>query len=214
MDLLSLFVSINKLSLLAFIVVLGFLGYEIYSFKKESKKGAKPAVPRFTGDTSLQISNPKLVTEQTRSIEKKNMTIFIVLGVLLVVFGIITILGFVRVTSNAGSSSKAIPTPIVTFAASNGIKILDETFKPLPDEKIPSLVPGTVIMIGVETVPNTDIDRARIRVNSNAWNITDITTQFNKEFNIFYIPYTIATDTVKLDIQAQLHSAEDGWLGE
>lgn len=212
MDLLTLFVSFNKLSLLAFIVVLGFLGYEIHAFKKESKKGSKPVIPRFTGDTPLKTANATFVKEENGTIERKDIKIFIVLGVLLVVFGVLTLIGFTKVgTDTSASSARVSP---VTYTASNGIQVFNEDFTVLTENEISTLTAGKRIIIGVETVREADIDRARIRVNRPTWNLTDVTTQFNKDLNVYYISYEIPQDATELTIEAQLHSAEDGWLGD
>lgn len=212
MEVITLFESLNKLSLLAFMAVLGVLGFEIYSFKKANKKNANPSVPSFTGSTKIPINNPTLLKENQEHIEKKSMKIFILLGALLVIFGVLTIFSFNRVStiSDTGSGSNA---PAVTYAASSGIKFFDIGFKPLTDADVQKMKDVDLI-IGIESVKNADIDRARIRINSSKWTLSDATSQFNKDFNVYYIQYHIASSQAQLMIEAQLHSKEDGWLGE
>jgi len=212
MEVISLFESLNKLSLLAFIAVLGVLGFEIYSFKKANKKNINPSVPSFTGTSKLPINNPTLLREGQEHIEKKSMKIFILLGALLIMFGVLTILSFNHVSST-GETNSVTNIPSVTYSASNGIKFFSVDFKPVADDEVKKMK-DTDVKIGIETVRDADIDRARIRVNSKQWKLSDVTAEFNKEFNVYYIQYHVASSPAELMIEAQLHSKEDGWLGE
>ena len=73
---------------------------------------------------------------------------------------------------------------------------------------------GKKIIIGIQTIVEADIDRARIKINTKDWQISDITTLFNPQLKVYYREYIVATGTAQLKIDAQLHSASDGWLGE
>ncbi len=55
---------------------------------------------------------------------------------------------------------------------------------------------------------------ARIKINQGEWDDQSITTNFNKEKNVFYRKYQLATNEAFLKIEAQLHSTVDGWLGD
>jgi hypothetical protein len=207
--------SINKISLLAFMVTFGFLGYEIYLFQKERKEKTKPRIPNFNENTVINASQSKvLLTQEEKAVKKSNNVVIVVLAVLLLVFGLATVIGFKKINRAENEPLQVSPTPIVNFINSKGIKILDEKMVPLADLDLNRLKSGNMINIGIETIGETDIDMARIKVNRQKWEPADITTAFDKKNNIFYIKYTVATGESQLKIDAQLHSKVDGWLGE
>ena len=70
------------------------------------------------------------------------------------------------------------------------------------------------VYVGIQTIDEADIDRARIKINEKDWNVAHITSQFNKDKKVYYREYTIASGESKLKIDAQLHSETDGWLGD
>jgi len=73
---------------------------------------------------------------------------------------------------------------------------------------------GEVIYIALENISGSDIDRARIRVNTDSWSISDETDLYNSQKKIFYRQYQVASNESVLKIEAQLHSRADGWLGQ
>jgi len=214
MDAISFLSSINKLSVFAFLITFGVLIYELRQFKKDQRYRAKPKIPKFDQSTTLGLPQATaLVLNKKKKITKaNNFVIIVILVVLLIVFGLAAFFGFSKISSKTTPVKE--PMPQINFIASKGIKIYDGQFNPISDTKISKLVPGGEIIIGVETIKDIDIDRARIRVNKNKWESQDITVDFDSEKNVYYIRYIIASDESKLKIEAQLHSVTDGWLGD
>lgn len=214
MDIIYFLTSINKLSLLAFLITLGVLIYEINLLKKEGLSKTKPKIPKFEeSTTATNIQATPLIIDQPEKITKPNNLILVVLIVFLVVFGLATFYGFYNY--NQKKSQDAVsPTPMVNFITSKGIKIFNGEFNPLSDSELSQIKPAEEIIIGVKTIKGVDIDRARIRVNKDSWQDQDITVDFSPKDEIYYIKYQIASDESKLKIEAQLHSTSEGWLGD
>lgn len=213
MDVLQYIGSINKISLFAFVVVLGFLIYEVYVLKRESSKKLRPVIPQFnpsikiTGATLKPLKNEDLKEEKLGT----NKIIFVILVVMLVLFGGLTIYSVVNPDTETGQNQ---PQVIINTVGSQGIKLYDISGNELLGKDISSLKQGDTIRIGLLTIEGTDIDKARIRINSDQWRIADTTANFDNSKNIFYTDYQIATGEPKLKIDAELHSTKDGWLGD
>ena len=117
--------------------------------------------------------------------------------------------------SKTGSRNKVIETePLIKLVASSGIKIYDDEWTQLDEEKISSLSAGTMIIIALDKTEDKNIDAARIRVNKPSWAEEDGNLKFDEKKKVFYRDFVIATDTAFLKVEAQLHSSVDGWLGE
>ena len=217
MNALDFIISINKISLIAFIATLGFIGYELFLFSKEKRKQSRPVIPNFNEKLVIQNSpnSPNvLVNTQTEKIVKTNPIILIVLLVLLLVFGTLSIVGFLTVKNNAAKNIMITPTPLITYKRANGIKIFDQDFTVLGDSVLSRLEGNKKIIIGIDKIVEVDIDKARIRVNKDIWEQKGITDKFDTKHNMFYIEYITATNSGELKIDAQLHSKTDGWLGK
>ncbi len=218
MEPLNLISSLNKISLLAFLITLGFIIYQFYLLKKEvSTKKGKPNIPAFNDQTPVAAGYTKVIIDDkaVASFKKPNRLPLIVGGAFLAVFGIVFFIGVVNkeVPGLLGRADNSI-TPMVNLVASKGIEIFDENWSLLTNEQLATMSAGTKLYIGIATIGETDIDRARIRINSAQWTIDDIVMALNKDKNVYYREYTIPSGDTTLKIQAQLHSAADGWLGD
>lgn len=213
MDIVYFLISINKISLIAFLVVTVFLGYEIYQLKKNNQAKVTPKIPNFEENVVISTEQAKNLSDQPIKVVKKSDNLIIVLIVFMFLFGLVSLLGF----SNFGKEtrvSKVNPTPIISFINSKGIKIFDSNFRLMPEASLSAVKSGDNIIIGIENVSEADIDRARIRVNSDRWEINNTTLDFDKELNVYYYNYIVASNQGQLKIEAQLHSKTDGWLGD
>ncbi len=214
MDIVFFLSSFNKISLIAFFVTLGFIFYEINQIKKETVKKSQPVIPDFKENFSPKTNTPKvIVVEENKRFIKPSKTPLIIGFFLLIIFGLISVLGF-ALPEKMKSSQKAQQQPIVSFVTSKGIKIFDLNWNELTDEELVKLKGGQRIIIGVDTIKDLDIDRARIKVNDNEWQVDHITLDFKADKNVYYKEYEIGSDESSLKIEAQLHSKTDGWLGE
>ena len=216
---LEVIISINKLSLVAFLIILGYIIYEIYLLKKEQKRKKIPSIPQFKENLVPQTMNTTVILSQKTENKhsKTDPKILWTLFILLPVFAFLTIIGFFfqpNVNKKNQEVTTPIPTVIEKIVESSGILVYDENFKLLNKDDLSKLSTGVTLIIGIKTIPQVDIDKARIRVNKNFWEITDETKKFDKKNQIFYINYKIASDAPSLKIEAQLHSKTDGWLGE
>lgn len=198
-------VSINKIALIAFFAVLGFLIYETKKMIDEKKKKEKPIVPQF---------NDKVQVHPVEKSERAGSPL------LMVIIGVISLVGVVAVivisynTSLQKQKIASTAVPIVREITSAGLKVYDANWVDIETKKNGKAKPGEKLYIGIQTIVEADIDRARIKINATDWQIADITTLFNPQLKVYYREYTVATGSAQLKIDAQLHSASDGWLGD
>lgn len=211
MDILQFVISINKISILAFIVTAVFLGYETRLLLKERQRKKTPSIPKFNPNAALTSINAKSAIIESAEESPQHIPhslLVIILVVALIILGGISIYGASAATSIAPKQSKII----IREVPSRGVKIYSNGWKEIKSKIIDGVKPGDIIIVAVENIPNTDVDRARIRVNENVWDINHITTKLNKNYNVYYREYKVASDESKLKIEAQLHSKKDGWL--
>ncbi len=216
-NILSLLVSINKISIIGFIITLAFLSYQVYLLVKEVKKQKKNVViPDFQEQkyTTLQKSVQKK-SEASGTKQYKKPTAIPMIGalLLLIVFGCIALINVIRSKNNMVPESGPAPSPVIRKVVSAGIKVYNENWIQLSDSDLSSLKPGDNIKIAIESVQNAGIDMARIRVNSTEWSPQDITLQYDKTHNVYYKDYRVSTGEAYLRINAQLHSKGEGWIG-
>lgn len=216
MDVLAFISSINKISLIAFFITGALVIYELYIFKQEINIGKnEPKVPNFKERLRPINSSTKLINEKNQlQIKKNNLMPLLISSIVFICLGIILFFSFMNFQSKRRQKIEVIPTPIINFVASSGIKIYNNNWIELNDSHLKELAPGKMIYIGIETVSDENINKARIKVNKKHWDETDITIKFNKEKNVFYREYLISTNEAFLKIEGQLHSKVDGWLGE
>lgn len=219
MDIFQFIQSINKVAIIIFFLTGFSLIYEIYLFIKEDQENKKkPKIPSLTTSGAPHFQK-KLTTarreERQPSFKQPNNLAIIVLLVLLIIFGILFIIGAV-ISKKYKPSQATIPTSILdnrnnTF---EGIKIYSLLWEIREKSQLRFARTEEVIIIGIKTNPNIDITKARIRVNSNEWHMTDEIVAFNQQFGVFYREYQIASDDALLKIEAQLYSEKNGWIGE
>lgn len=209
-------ISVNKITLVAFIITFGFLLYELFLIKKEIDRKKKINLPSFKEEV-VDLNKNNFIINQSRKINfsRPNNVILLFLLIFSLFFGMTSLIGFISYKDSKDQSDiKNIPTPVVRVQTSRGIKIFNSNFNEIKDNDLLNLKTGDEIIIGVETIPEAQIDRARIRVNENQWKTEDVTLNFSEMYKVYYIKYKIASNTGQLKIEAQLHSPEDGWLGE
>ena len=213
-SLFDFFASLNKIALAAFVAVLGLLLYEVKKMVDDKRKKETPKVPKLdlmsAGKPVVQSFTP-LPKNVVVAKKSNNSMVVIVLGIL--ALGIVMVFVYMAIQAQM-QAKKQVPIPVVTHISSAGLKLYDQTWHPITAYNTTTLPPGKPVYIGIETIVEADIDRARIRVNSKDWTIPDITTAYNPTLKVYYKEYTIATGTATLQIDAQLHSASDGWLGD
>lgn len=209
-------VSINKVALVAFFAVLAFLIFEIKKMVDEKRKKEKPVVPQFNDKMQQKPaavnSTPLPALIPLKKDEKGGNPL------LMIAIGVISLIGvtILMVTSYTTSVKKqrTAAIPIVREIQSAGLRVYDANWMQIENKKNEKAKPGEKLYIGLQTIVESDIDRARIKVNSNDWQISDITTLFNPKLKVYYREYIVATGTAQLKIDAQLHSASDGWLSD
>lgn len=184
MNITTLLSSLNKIGMIAFLITLGFLIFEIIQFRKASQARSRPKVPQFQGGAELTPEKQQFVekdaAEEAARIVERNKSILLVLVILLIFFGLITIVGYVSLKSRESKTqfpapSKAIsqvappkvkakdteaspttvPSPTLTSTptpeASQEPEVFDQTPTPTPEEIIVSSPTPTTIMELPET---------------------------------------------------------------
>lgn len=216
-DLIKIFTMLNKISIIAFVITLIFLAYEIYLLKKDKPKKNILVIPNFEGTTAGPEKTfvKKGDENNTKTYRTKTPIPLIIAFILTVLFGIISLFGFVNTKKMEADTKHGNKESAITFITSNGIRVYTTQWKELRDDReLNTVLGGETLYIGVETIPEADIDRARIRVNKNNWSTEDITLKYNGDKEVFYQEYVLASQASKLRIEAQLHSKTDGWLGD
>lgn len=218
------FISINKIALLAFVIVLGFLIFEIRKMMDDRKKEEKPVVPQFVdtvqpGPQAAATPNSTPLPTTSKPIKKNTHsntfgTMFMILIGVISLIGLIIVMIFTYNTNAARTRISSTPVPIVREISSAGLKVYDMNWTEIESKKKDKAKPGEILYIAIQTIVEADIDRARIKVNEKDWQIEHITTLYNPKLKVYYKEYAVATGTAQLKIDAQLHSASDGWLGD
>jgi len=217
-SLILLFSSVNKLSFIVFVVGLFFFCFEAYTLFKEKEKKTKPQIPQFNvknfdKKTIITSVSPTVIKNKKSVISRFNvhLVLVIILFIMTVSFFFLSIIS-IKANKEGGSQKTQIT---YSEIQSKGVKIYTQNFvKELNEQDLVQLPAGTSIVVGIETIQGTDIDRARIKINEKEWGIRHITTLFDAVKKVYYTYYSIATGESSLSIDAQLHSFSDGWLGD
>ncbi len=217
--LIEFFVSINKIALIAFFAVFCFLIFEIKKTIDDKKKKEKPVVPQF--NNTVQVNAPVAANNTPlpaqvpikKNVKEGNPYLMIVIASVSLI-GVTVLIYFSYTINQQKQKVAATSVPIIKEVSSAGLMVYDSKWKEIGSDKKNQAKYGDKIIIGIQTIVEADIDRARIKINSKDWQISDITTLFNPSLKVYYKEYVVATGTAQLKIEAQLHSASDGWLGD
>lgn len=215
MDILFILTSVNKIALIAFIITLFFIIFEVYQFTTQGKKKSKLTIPDF--DTHKKYRPIITAKPAVKKVEKKmyhvtlhNKVIFICIGIVII---IVTMhLGSIFINSKKPTQQVVKPNEQLQVTSSPGIRIYDDKWQEISMDDLQRVVSGSKIFIGIETVQGMFIDKARIRINKNVWQKSDETNLFKSADRIFYREYQIATSESQLRIEAQVHTPSSGWL--
>lgn len=217
MDIMKILSSFNFVTVIAFFITLSFIIYEVYLFKKETLKKAKPQIPEFKGNIiNKQAVSTKIISSDKVNVrvEKPSILPIIIGFVFLIIFAFVSMIGIFVQKNKTSENTKIQPTPIIDFVSSKGVKIFSPDWEEISNDILGTLTPDTLIIIGIDTIDKVDIDKARIRVNNDKWLTEAITVDFNNEKRVYYKEYVVGTGDAELRIEAQLHSKSDGWLGD
>lgn len=217
MDIVSFILATNKITLVAFIVTLGVLIYEVRHLLTEKKNSkSAPVIPSFNPNQTEQpvISATPLVAKE-KDIKKNpyfHRIVFVILVIMLLLFGFLTF------SSMFNQQQTPVDKPEAQVALqevqSSGIKIYDSNWQEIVGNDTDKVGPGNTIFVGIAMVKGSDITKARIKVNSQEWSADDVTTDFNNQYNVFYKRYIINETDHQLKIEAQLFSTSKGWLSD
>lgn len=215
--------SVNKISLVAFLGVLGFLVYEISLLRNERLKKQKPILPQFNAtsivNTAVMQQQAAAAVELPKKVDQVKQTKISPLLIAILILTGLFFIGFTLYMVFSNTSNKKaesnVPKIVIQEISSPGLKVFNTSWVEVNEGNTDrALKQGAKLYIGIQTIDEVDIDRARIKVNEKDWNVAHITSQFNKEKKVYYREYTIASGESKLKIDAQLHSETDGWLGD
>ena len=215
MNIFSFLVSVNKVALIVGILVTLAIGYELYLMMKRPRK-QKVQVPDFhetdiKGTNFTPLATKAAPLPQGSGHGQSQLMMYIVIALFILAGIIVAGVIYMRV-ENSQTTSVVSNKPSVSYIESSGIYLYDSSWNALSDDMFASLKKGDSILIGIKTIDGTDIDKARLRVNQQEWLDTDETTQFDQEHGVYYRSYTIPQEQDAMAIEAELHSAVDGWL--
>lgn len=214
MDIVSLLISLNKISLIIFLITCAVLGYEIYLLIKEKKQRDDPTIPNFDMNVQRKVQQVQFNKGEKKMVfSRSNNALIFVMVIFVLVFGFITTIGVFRYGTTKESAKIPVKETVIT-KTSKGIMLFSTEFKTLSEEDLRMLQAGDTIIIGVDKVQGSDIDMAKILVNSTDWADAVVTDKYDTKHNIYYITHTVASGEAQLYFKAQLHSKKDGWLGD
>ena len=215
--------SVNKISLVAFLGVLGFLVYQISLLRNERLKKQKPVLPQFNAtsivNTAVMQQQAAAVVELPKKVEQVKQTKISPLLIAILILTALFFIGFILYMVFSNTSNKKVesntPKIVIQEISSPGLKVFTNAWIEINENETGKIFKsGMKVYVGIQTIDEADIDRARIKINEKDWNVAHITSQFNKDKKVYYREYTIASGESKLKIDAQLHSETDGWLGD
>lgn len=135
MDIVGLLSSLNKIALIAFLITLGFLIYELILLRKVGKAKAKPEVPQFQEGSELILSDKRLIEGEGQNQIKKNKLALVVLTALLIFFGLITWIGYVSLKSSRAKNNQLVPSPTI-------YRVIAKIITSPTPESIPTEIPS------------------------------------------------------------------------
>ena len=213
MNLVHFLTSINKISFIAFAVVFVALAYEAYSIKKENRI-KHVNIPDFKANkikSGVGVGEKIQTNQTTKKQSKLALVVIIALFIFLGIVSIVTLFIMIKTKPKANK----INLQKVEYVNSEGIILFDINWNKLSvDNIIDTIEKDGEIIVGIErpSILESDIDMARIKINKDKWSPEDITTDFNKRFFVFYKKFRISSKEGELNIKAQFHSREDGWI--
>ncbi|OGK16072.1 hypothetical protein A2774_01735 [Candidatus Roizmanbacteria bacterium RIFCSPHIGHO2_01_FULL_39_12c] len=150
MDIITVLTSLNKIGLVAFIITLGFLVYEIYLLSKTRNTEEKPEVPQFKEDGQPVSPAQTIIREEKKRwnelLTSKNKTILVVLSILLIVFGILTAMEYFANNLTTSRVDSLSPSLIPTRPATKTI-----------DTPTPILLPTEVLQVEQLEEPTPEV---------------------------------------------------------
>jgi len=213
MDLFTFLGYVNKLSLVAFVITLAVIVYQIKQIRKEGKpKATDVSVPDFNENQKIARLNysplsPDLISVKNKRIDRS--LVYLVIGTAVVVVFL-----FFSILTKTNKPVETTGDPLIKLTASKGIKILSVDWKELNGSQFESLKADDKIIVGIDKTPDSHVDGARIRINKSKWSQEDEKLEYNGKLNLYYRNHIISSDESYLKIEAQLHHKSDGWLGE
>lgn len=158
MDFLDILGSVNKISILFFIITLGVLAYEFYLFRKEKRKQQKPKIPTFSQTKTVAPQNLEMkapvVVEKKHSLKKhKNLTV-VIASITIAFIGAVSFIAIRNFTSEptpvppVGTRAAVSPSPIISLTTTPGALFITPTPEEalaqnqLTPEASPSASPG------------------------------------------------------------------------
>lgn len=210
--------SVNKISIIAFVITLGFLIFEFYLYQREGKRKEKIAdIPNFNPDQKVALPTTGVINKENVTVRKSTLPMLITI-VFFIFFTLLSLVGLTVALRPPQTKSQAAIRPKITILSSNGIRIFNTEWRVLTSKELTVLQPGNIVYIGLSTIDNpelkNEIHQARIRINETEWREDHVTKNFNSLYNVFYREYQIPLGTTGIAIQAQLHSQQSGWLGK
>lgn len=222
MNIITLIQSVNKLAFVVFLATLLLIAYEIYVMIKNKKKNEKPKLPDFQQNKHTTIKVATVKTAHNSTISFPIFKIIVVISIMTIIVGLLVLLYqssdlsymFSSITKIQNGTSSIIPTQSqINYTEDDAIVLFSNDWKIIArNDNLPAT--SDPILIGVKKISNLDIIKSRIKINKENWDISDETSEYNEKYNVYYTSYSIATDESKLEIEAQLYSKTDGWLGK
>lgn len=146
MNIVDILSSLNKIGLVAFLITLGILIYEISLLRKAAKIKKKPFVPKFQGGDFVAPAVQVISGKKTENYIQKNKIILGALIFLLIFFGIITVVGYFNLRSTENNKKLSINIKAASIPS------LTPTRIPTPTELVATATPELSPTISEPTI--------------------------------------------------------------
>lgn len=155
MDIVGVLASINKIGLVAFLLTLGFLIYEVILLRKIKKSQAKPQIPQFQEGSKIIYDTQQSDENDGKKHTKKSRIIIIALTALLVLFGIVTFVGYMNLKLTRAKSGQSSPTPTSYIIAAKKNESPTPAATALSETPTPTEAPAPTEVLTPTEIPLT-----------------------------------------------------------
>lgn len=209
--------SINILASIVLVIVVIVIVYQVKSLKSNQPVQKNVSVPDYDKNikySKIEISKDIIPQVKRDKVVTKRKQRIIMFMSLIALVSLTVLLVNIFIFGNE-SNRKTQSSEKINIVKSSGIYLYNSDWKPISQEQASKLIKDKEkIIIGIETIENGGIDKARIKINESSWSSKNETMLFKKDKNMYYTEFSSASLGASLVIEAQLHSKEEGWLGK
>src|SRR3989338_1196018 len=153
--------SVNKISLVAFLGVFGFLVYEISLLRNERLKKQKPVLPQFNAtsvvNTAVMQQQAAAVVELPKKVEQVKQTKISPLLIAILILTALFFIGFILYMVFSNTSNKKVesntPKIVIQEISSPGLKVFTNAWIEINENETGKIFKsGMKVYVGIQTI--------------------------------------------------------------